>query len=442
MTGSKRWLLTLLVVALVGCLAAGVSAQGESNGTLVVGQPMPGQLAQGQTLNYDYTLSQPSQITLQALGATVAPTITILQNGTPVAQDANTAGAFTVSMTTLLDAGSYVVQVGAANNADGLVVLVLQSENAVTTTALTPGSPVSGTANPLALYSFDALAEPALLYVESSSPDSGVAVRVINTTSGEVSGQIESDLLGARLRLPPGDAAYQVEISSESAPGAFTICLAAVSTGGCEAGSVPAPVATPEVAPTAEFIGCTVTPIGAGNVNVRQSASTIAQVTQTLPPGDVADVIGISPDGQFYNVLYRGTNGWIALSVVTSSGDCSPNTILIINPPPVIPDQGQQQPTQLPIQPPPQPTAPPAQPSTPCIITISSAQLIYTQPNAIPDYIYDQVQAGYQLLPTGRLADNTWWQTSYAGAWIQTSVFGTTASVSGDCSSLPILSAP
>ncbi|MFN8452418.1 MAG: hypothetical protein U0521_28400 [Anaerolineae bacterium] len=57
---------------------------------------------------------------------------------------------------------------------------------------------------------------------------------------------------------------------------------------------------------------CTVTPSTGNGANVRQSASEAARIDAQLPAGSSADVIGISPDGQYYNVLYRGYNGWIA----------------------------------------------------------------------------------------------------------------------------------
>jgi hypothetical protein len=297
---------------------------------------------------------------------------------------------------------------------------------------------MSGTVDPgapLALYTFAALAEPALLYVESSTPPSGVGVRVVNTTTGAESAHVAPDLLGARLRIPAGSDAYQVEVRNDE-PGSavsFTICLAGVSTGGCEAGA--AATQLPVVPETPEYIPCTVTPSTGGIVNIRQSASTIARVDIELTPGSAADVIGISPDGQFYNVLYRGYNGWIAVSDVVSSGSCGTDTILIINPPPVIPDTGQQaaapaQAAQI---------AQPAQPSDGCLLTVTGDQLIYTIPNTQPDYIFDQVHSGFQLIPTGRLTDNTWWQTNYFNSWIQTSVFGTTVQVSGNCASLLVI---
>jgi hypothetical protein len=71
---------------------------------------------------------------------------------------------------------------------------------------------------------------------------------------------------------------------------------------------------------------------------------------------------------------------------------------------------------------------------------MSGDMLIYTQPNPIPDNIYDQVHAGYELIPTGRLADNSWWQTNYANAWVQLSLLAGVGQITGDCGSLPVIS--
>jgi hypothetical protein len=185
---------------------------------------------------------------------------------------------------------------------------------------------------------------------------------------------------------------------------------------------------------------CTVSPTLAGGANIRQSANVNSIIVGALPGGAVADVLGISPDGAFYNVQYNQINGWTALSAVTASGDCS--GVASVNPPPpiLIPSPTPIPPTPIPPTPtPPPPTATPTQ-SGPCLITMTGEALVYTQPNAIPDFIYDEVQPGYQLIPVGRLADNSWWHTNYGNSWIETSHFGSEATVTGDCSALPIVS--
>ncbi len=435
----KRLLLAVIVTLVAGCLM--VSAQGASSGTLVLGQPLPNQIEAGGILTYDYTVVQPSQVTIQALGDTVQPSISLLRVNTIVATQPNADGALTASLTTLLDPGTYVVQIGAANNTAGLVVVFLQSEVPISSTTLTPGALLNGvvnTAAPLVLYRFNALVEPAFLYVESASPSSGVSVQLVNTASGQISGQLAPDLLGGRWRIAPGSAAYQVEIrqSAAGSADAFTICFAAVSTGGCEAGSTtppPPPTAQqPEPAPTVETTACIVTAAAAGGVNIRQSATTSSIIVGRLPNGVAVNALGISPDGQFFNIIYAGINGWVALSVVTSSGNCA--DVQIVNPPPIVyPPTATPAPTQPPT------AAPPPTQSGPCLISIGSPTYVYTTTIADQSNLFDQLQGG-ELIPVGRLADNSWWKTNYNGAWIQTSTFGSSASLSGDCSNLPIVS--
>jgi hypothetical protein len=458
---NKRWLLSLIVALTMGCLTLSVSAQGTSSGTVVLGQPLQGQLTAGGTLDYDYTVAQLSKVTLQVLGTTSQPTITILRDGESeaVASQPNAENAPTATLSTTLDAGAYTVQVGALNNTSGLVILVLQSETSVTSTALPPANVVNGVVNsstPLVLYSFDALDTlDAYLYIEATAPEGGITARILNQTTGQLGAEIESDLLGTRLHIPAGSAAYQVEIrqSTSDVTAPFTICIAPASTGSCEAASaqlvaqptalpptpipptvavLPTATATLFIPPTIAPIACTVSSSVNGSVNIRQSASTNAIILGTLPNNTPANVIGISPDRFFYNVLYNGINGWIALSVVTSSGDCS--TIPTINPPQIVP-----QPTPIPVQPT-QPPPPPTE-SGPCVIKITAPTYIYTITEATMENLFDQVQPGVQLHPDGIFPDRLWWRLPLYGqeVWIPTSTFGNGAQVTGDCSSLPLL---
>ena len=72
---NKLWRLSLIVAFVLGCLTLSVSAQGTSSGTVVLGQPLQGQLTAGGTLDYDYTVAQLSKVTLQVLGTTSQPTV-------------------------------------------------------------------------------------------------------------------------------------------------------------------------------------------------------------------------------------------------------------------------------------------------------------------------------------------------------------------------------
>jgi uncharacterized protein YraI len=193
-------------------------------------------------------------------------------------------------------------------------------------------------------------------------------------------------------------------------------------------------VTVPTLVPTVVAVACTISPSAAGGVNIRQSASTTSLIIGRLPTGQSATVTGISPDRTFWNVIYDNKDGWIATSVVNASGNCT--TVPPVMPPPIIPQPTAVPPTAVP------PTPAPTQDNGPCLITITAPTNVYSYPEAIIDNLFDQTQAGYQLIPTGRLTDNSWWQTNYNGAWIQTNTFGNTATISGNCSTLAVVAPP
>lgn len=444
---------SLLVVLLVLLTSAGAifAQDAVSDGVLTVGSPAIGQItAEKSTLRYTYAVAGSQTVSLQALSDSVQPTLRILRGSDVIEEDTNLNGATTLTLNVFLSAGTYTVEVGSANAAVGTVFTLIENESPVPVEALFPqmfsGGQVSPE-NPAAAFSFGSFTEIALLYVDSVNIDRAPLVRVVNTLTGDVVAQMSGGLLSLRLRFPAGTATYALEVvhsgGSELAEG-FSVCLTYVSNLSCEtsanvviapdAALTPlAPVVTEEPAAQA----CTVTSNAGGAVNIRQSATTASIIIGALPNGVSADVIGRSPDGAFFNILYNGINGWVSASVVTANGDCT--LVATVNPPaPIVPTA--VPPTSTPI--PPQPTAVPPTPvpSGPCLITLTGATRVYTIPNADISNLFDEVGAGGQLIPTGRLADNSWWHTNYAGAWIQTSTFGVTAQVSGDCSTLPIVS--
>lgn len=406
----------LCALALVVVLP--VSAQSE--GTLVVGQPTVGNLADpAAVITFDYPLAQDSAVVIEAFGEAPAPAVTILRDGAVVAAEPNTAGSLTIALTAVLNAGTYTVQVSSANATAGLVILIVNSETPITAQPLALGTPISGAVNaesPLAIYSISGLTAPADLYVTQTG---GGGVRVLNAETSAISALIGGEFTEARLQIPANGSSYRVEVLYADAAHTYTLCLSAVGAPACSGESLPpAPVATPVTDSV-----CMLTPLNAGGVNIRQSASVNAPVIGALPGGTSVAARGISPDGSFFSVTFNGVNGWVAASAVGATGSCG--ALTVVEPPPI----------SLPPTPLPPPT-----PSGPCLIRMTGEQLVYSQPVVDPSYIFDEVQPGFELIPVGRLADNSWWQTNYAMAWISTSAFGSTATVSGDCRALPIVS--
>ena len=455
MVSRKHPFVALVAVVLMLCFAVSVSAQDVTLGSLTVGQPVIGQIsAEAPVARYDYAAEEAQSVTLQAFGETAQPTVSILRDGQVVASKANANGELIVTLEALLSPGSYVVEVGATGGTSGAVILVVESATPLTATELVVSSAVNGELSdqtPMALYRLSALGEPSFVYVESGLPNSGLVVRLMNEDSGELSGMFMADLIGGRFHIPAGGANFRVELEQSGAADVepYSLCWTAASADTCGEAEASAPVATEEVV-VQTSAACAVSP-SAGAVNVRASASIEASIIATLSAGVSADVIGVAPGGFFYNIQLGGVNGWVAASVVQPSGDCA--NLPVVEPPQFQPvaTQPPAQPTQAPqaTQPPqdqPQPTqAPPQQPeptqppSGPCLLTVNSPANVYTQPTAQIAFLQDQVGAGGELFPTGRLADNSWWKTNYGGAWVQTGLFGGAITVSGNCN-LPVVS--
>jgi hypothetical protein len=422
----KHWFVVICVLVAVMLPFRTTNAQG--SGDLVLGQPVTGTITTpGETFSLTYQLAEPRAVTFQALAESAQPMMTVLRDGKPVAQQTNPDNVSTISLVAYLPAGNYVVQIGTINNTTGNVVVVVQAETVLNPIALVAGSTVTGSVTtdaPLALYSFSSLLEPAYLYLDSSLPDQGIQARLINTVTGNVSATVYQDMLGARLRIPGGIQAYQLEITQ----GEFTLCFVAASVGNCgdAPGGTPAPTVVNQTA-----AACTVTPQFAGGANIRQSADVNAPALVALLGGTSADVLGISPDGAWYNVRYNNVTGWAALSAVTASGSCS--NLSVVNPPPVPPTSTPIPPTATPL-----PTAT-ATPAGPCVIHFSAPEYIYTLPNTDPGNIYHQVSAGDEAIVTGHwTGDGDWWKTNYGNAWWLNAP-GTAGQLMGNCSGIPMI---
>lgn len=442
MQSLKRWIIVLLVGALL-TLAGSAAAQDEPAGTLTLGQPALSQIvAAGDAVQFQYSLAQPSRITLQALSDAVQPTVVILRDGAVVAEQPNTGSQSLVLLSTVLDAGDYIVEIGALGGTTGTVIALIQEEQPVTITELLPGGSALGevsSAQQVALYSFTALGEPAYLYLDSADPTAGVAARLLNTTTGQISAVLDRELTGARLSIPATGSAYRLQVTHSGGASSeqFVLCFVAVSVGAC--GELAELQTAVEVAAPADSAACTVTPIFAGGANIRQSNSTNSPILASLPGGASANVLGIAPDGFWYNIEYNGIIGWAALSAVNPVGSCA--GLQIVAPPPVAPTQGVPAPTAAPAQPtqPAQP-APTSTPAGPCLIRFSAPELLYTQPMAEPGNIFDQITGGGEAIPVGRYNANgqDWWKTNYGGAWWLNAA-GTAGMLQGDCSQIPFI---
>jgi hypothetical protein len=434
MSGLHRFFRLALLLILVTAFGLPISAQ--DGPALTAGQPTAVNVsAPGEVIRLTYNLTSARAVTLQALSQNVPPVLTLLRDDVVVAEQPNVEAALIVTLDAFLPAGDYVIEVRApeGNSATGTVILAVQSDMPMVPLVLNAGVPLVGEVSaqlPVALYAFDRLDTPAYLYIDSMLVESGIQATLVNLQTGQTSAALTPDLPGARLTIPAGIGQYQLEISFTETGAAqpFALCLEAVASGACVGGSTVTPPPTP--APQTPQ-GCFVTPSFPGGANIRQSASTNAPVLTGLPGGASADVIGISPDGTWYNVIYNGVNGWAAQSATVASGTCANVPVIA---PPVIP-------TAIPPTPAPTVQAQPT-PSGPCVVRFNAPELVYTQPTAIADWIYDQVPSGGEIIPTGRWnSDPSWYKTNYAGAWWQNRP-GTAGVLSGNCAALPLIPWP
>lgn len=432
-TSIRMWLVLLSALLIVGVVTVH-ARQGDNE--LIPGQPAFGNITAGSSVIYTLNLSDSRAVTVQVVGEAVQPTITVMKGGQAVASQPNADGSKTVSLTTLLDAGNYTVQIGSINNTAGSVIIIVQSSTPLTTGQLPIASVVIGQVKPdvsSATYTFNAFPEPAFLYFESSLPTGGATMHLKNTATGNESVINGADVSGVRFRIPAGSTAYEIDMAytgTDQQPQTFTLCLTLVSASSCEAGGPPPdntgnpPATTPDASnPSA----CNVTPLNANGANIRKYADTASPVVIGLPNGQSAGVTGVSPAGNFYKVNYNGAVGWVAAVAVGANGDCS--AIPVVNPPAFVPT-----PTPTPIP----PTKVP-EPTGPCLITMADKAFIYTKPDAKPDFLADQVQKNYQMSPVGRLKNNSWWKVNYLNAWIETKHLGHEAKVSGNCNHLPVI---
>ena len=71
-------------------------------------------------------------------------------------------------------------------------------------------------------------------------------------------------------------------------------------------------------------------------------------------------------------------------------------------------------------------------------MTFTAPEFVYTRPEALVDYLQDQVGAGSQLILVGRwAADPSWYVTNGNIWWLN--AMGTAGVLTGACDSLPLV---
>ena len=162
-------------------------------------------------------------------------------------------------------------------------------------------------------------------------------MRAVLTTSG---GQIVSSAAGTTsllVTVPASGEVFRLSIIFVSgAPVTISVGANGVPT------TLPSVLPTaPAQQPPATTGECTITPLNAGQVNVRSGAGETFNIIGSLPSGQSLAPNGVSGTG-WYRVNYNGVEGWIFSGVVQASGSCSTLPVVASPQPPV--GGGQQPP--------------------------------------------------------------------------------------------------
>lgn len=164
------------------------------------------------------------------------------------------------------------------------------------------------------------------------------------------------------------------------------------------------PSQTPPVYPPAQSVppaSGAVTGTSTTSLNVRSGPSTDYPILGTVPPGTAGQILGTSPDYQWYAVkvptsLSGNGIGWVMATYVTVSNPSNAPLPVIAPPPP----------------PPPAGVLPPASSSAPTATFIETGVLRMGPGAQYP--VYGTVKAGTKAGIVGRNSDKTWWALSVA----------------------------
>lgn len=248
------------------------------------------------------------------------------------------------TVATFVQGGDYAIVVSSASGMTGqFVIRVSSAASAPAAPSLQNGQPVSGSlaSGQTITYTLMGGSSPLMLTVEGS-----VSVTLQNA-AGETTGLTTSALEGGAFYLPPGIQTYQLMLSNETGAASVNytaalnprtgqsnpVVVTPTSVLATPATSEPTEIPLPVLPTTGACVLATLRPI---YVNVRTGPSTDFDRVANLDPQQTYPVIGRSADGSWYQVDFGGGNGWVALFVARTGGDCS-NLPVTYTPPTVAP---------------------------------------------------------------------------------------------------------
>jgi hypothetical protein len=292
-------------------------------------------------------VAQSVEIQVLAVTPGFAPTFVVLDPGDSVVLTASNPGSQSTVQGTpsLLIPGTYTIQVSGINGAAGQFLISVQAGEMLLQ-PLVLGENLLGAisvASDTVRYGLTVAAPQSVnLQVLAITPGFAPAFRVIGADDG-----VLIDVANANgqnnARSPvdlPGAFTYIVEVrSANNTTGQYLISVqpnAPLPTATPNVTVSPTPISTAAPSPTAPAQpngNCSVTPNSSQAVNVRFGPGTNYGIVGSLAEGANAPVVGRLEDNSWYQIdRGSGSVGWVSLTVVTLSGDCS--SVPLVSPPP------------------------------------------------------------------------------------------------------------
>ncbi|MEO8395133.1 MAG: hypothetical protein ABI700_19205, partial [Chloroflexota bacterium] len=216
------WSLVLSVLVwlfLVGAVTVGAQAVAIP---ITLGENKTGSIADASNpALYSIEVGAPQSVIILVLAVTpdFAPTFRVLDPGGVVILDTANPGTQNIAQGTpnLSNSGAYTIEVRSANNSAGQFLISVQpGAPLLPPSAITPGTPVSGSVNAQATrqaYSFSGSASDILLLtVTLTDPATGAVIALRDADSDETLGLSSARLGGIRYRILTGQANYLLEV--------------------------------------------------------------------------------------------------------------------------------------------------------------------------------------------------------------------------------------
>ncbi len=296
---------------------------------------------QTPTASYFIAVTGQQALHLQAVAVTPGLTLQATLNtaaGTLVQSIPNTDNtpSLEADLTPNAD-GIFHLDISSANGSVGKFVLLVQEITPPEPDAtLTLNQPASSTLQPNASVVYALSGDPAsrlIVNVTTTNPQDDLSVQLLGT-NGELIASLQTQASGSALLIPARQADYQLKLdNTQENTISYEVTLQALDT----PSGTPPPSETPVVtlAPTEDTTPrVTIAPSGGGSGNFRQGDSTLYGIITSLPYGTTAQILGISNrnTGWYQVQLDNGQVGWVAPSIVTTSGDLT--NLPRIQPPP------------------------------------------------------------------------------------------------------------